>query len=106
MLLVAAILLAFFVLPRGWGIGAIALAALLEIVETFFWIRLSRRRRPVIGAEALVGATAAVVSPCRPTGQVRLHGELWGAHCAAGADAGDVVRVTALDGLTLVVERT
>jgi membrane protein implicated in regulation of membrane protease activity len=47
-----------------------------------------------------------VVVACRPSGQVRLHGELWEANCAAGADVGEAVRVTALDDLTLVVEPT
>ena len=105
MLLVGAILLAVFVLPPGWGIFAIAGAAVLEVAETFLWIRLSRRRRPQVGVEALIGATADVVSPCRPDGQVRVQGELWRARCAAGADTGERVRVTALEGLTLVVDR-
>jgi membrane-bound serine protease (ClpP class) len=35
---------------------------------------------------------------------VRLQGELWRARCAEGADAGEQVRVVALDGLTLLVE--
>jgi membrane-bound serine protease (ClpP class) len=52
----------------------------------------------------MVGETAEVVVPCRPSGQVRVHGELWEARCAAGADIGQDVRITALEGLTLVVE--
>jgi hypothetical protein len=47
---------------------------------------------------------AEVVVPCRPSGQVRVHGELWEARCAAGADIGEDVRITALEELTLVVE--
>jgi membrane protein implicated in regulation of membrane protease activity len=43
------------------------------------------------------------VTPCRPEGQVRVAGELWGAMCRAGADVGDVVRIERVDGLTLVV---
>jgi membrane protein implicated in regulation of membrane protease activity len=46
-----------------------------------------------------------VVTPCAPLGQVRLNGELWRASCPEGAEAGDEVRVVALDGLTLLVER-
>ena len=48
---------------------------------------------------------AEVASACRPRGQVRVHGELWEAICAEGADAGEIVRVTSVDGLKLVVER-
>lgn len=104
MALVAAIFLALFVLPSPWGIVAVGAAAVLEVAETAFWIRLSKRRRPQVGAEALIGAAADVVTTCRPLGHVRISGELWRARCEAGADPGDVVRVRALEGLTLLVE--
>jgi membrane-bound serine protease (ClpP class) len=57
-----------------------------------------------MGAETLIGATARVVSDCRPLGQVRLRGELWRARCEAGASAGDTIRIVDRDGLTLLVE--
>jgi membrane protein implicated in regulation of membrane protease activity len=105
MLLIAAVLFAVFVLPFGWGVAAVAGAAALEVVEVFFWIWLSKRYRIQVGAETLVGDRATVVTPCRPTGQVRVQGELWQARCREGADVGETVRVVELDGLTLVVER-
>jgi membrane protein implicated in regulation of membrane protease activity len=98
-----ALLLALFVLPQPWGLVAVAASIVIEVGEAWFWIWLSRRRRSVVGAEALVGASAVVVAPCRPEGQVRVAGELWGAICSAGADVGDVVRIERVDGLTLVV---
>ncbi|MDQ3876232.1 MAG: hypothetical protein M3322_11930 [Actinomycetota bacterium] len=103
MALVTAIVLAIFVLPAPWGIVAVAGGLVLEAGEAWFWWRLSRRRRPAVGVEALVGAQARVVSPCRPTGQVRVAGELWRAVCAEGADPGETVRVVAVDGLALIV---
>jgi membrane-bound serine protease (ClpP class) len=78
----------------------------IELGEAGFWIRLSRRRRPAIGAEALVGAEGLAVSACRPEGQVRVRGERWQAVCPEGADAGDRVVVEAVSGLTLQVRRT
>lgn len=105
MLLLGAILLAFFVLPDQWDLPVVLLAAVIEVGETGFWIWYSRRRRVQAGPETLIGATARVVAPCRPDGQVRIEGELWRAHCEEGADVGDEVRVLALDELTLVVER-
>lgn len=104
MAIVTAILLAVFVLPRHWGIAAVALGIVIEGAESWFWIRWSQRRRAAVGAEALVGATAKVVFECMPVGQVRVHGELWRARCEGGAAAGDEVRIVAVDGLTLVVE--
>jgi membrane-bound serine protease (ClpP class) len=104
MVLIAAILLAVFVLPFGWGVAAVAGAAALEVAEIFFWIWLSKRYSIQVGAETLVGARALVVTPCRPVGQVRVQGELWQARCPEGADPGETVRVVELEGLTLVVE--
>jgi membrane protein implicated in regulation of membrane protease activity len=105
MILLTAILLALYVLPDGWAVPVIAIAAVIEVAETFFWWWYSRRRKVQMGPETLVGATAVVSSACRPLGQVKLDGELWRARCEEGADAGENVRVTRLDGLTLVVER-
>ena len=54
--------------------------------------------------QTIVGKTAEVVVQCRPSGEVRVQGELWEARCAAGADIGEDVRITAVEELTLVVE--
>lgn len=105
MLLIGAILLALFVVPAPWGLVVVAIAAVIEVAETFFWLWLSRRRKVQMGPETIVGQTAEVVTPCAPLGQVRLGGELWRARCEEGAWAGESVRVLALEGLTLVVER-
>jgi membrane protein implicated in regulation of membrane protease activity len=40
---------------------------------------------------------------CRPVGQVFVAGELWRARCEEGADAGESVRVAAVNDLTLDV---
>jgi membrane-bound serine protease (ClpP class) len=94
------------VVPMPWAVVLVAAAAVVEVGESWLWIRWSQRRRAVIGAEALIGETATVVRACRPLGQVRLHGELWQARCEEGADESEDVRITGLEGLTLIVERT
>ena len=104
MFVVAAILLAIFVLPNPWGWAVIALAVLFEIVETSFWIRVLGRVPVRSGPEALIGRSARVVRACRPVGEVRVQGEVWRARCEVGADEGDRVLVRSRDGLTLVVE--
>ena len=105
MLLVGAILLAVFVLPSEWALPVVVAAAVVEVGETFFWLWLSRRGKVKMGPETIVGAVGEVVDPCTPLGRVRLEGELWQARCEEGAERGERVRVRALDGLTLVVER-
>jgi membrane-bound serine protease (ClpP class) len=104
LLFVAAVALAVFVVPQPWGLLLVAAAAVVELAESWFWIRLSRRWHIRAGAETLIGATAQVVSECRPLGQVRVQGERWRARCDAGAAVGETVRIVGRDGLTLLVD--
>ena len=98
------LLLAILVLDEPWSWVAVGLGATWEIAETGLLIWWSKRRRAVVGAEALVGRRAIVAADCMPDGQVRIAGELWQARCRGGAGAGDEVVVQEVDGLTLVVE--
>ena len=64
------------------------------------------RRRPVTGSEGMIGRFAVARSVLEPAGQVQVDGEIWSAVSEAGAiPAGEKVRVTAVDGLTLKVSR-
>jgi membrane protein implicated in regulation of membrane protease activity len=101
MALFIGILLALFVLDGPWEWAAVAGGGAIELGEAWFWWRWSHRRRSAVGAEALVGRTAEAAGD----GWVRVHGELWRAGGAAGLEPGELVRVLAVDGLTLVVER-
>jgi membrane protein implicated in regulation of membrane protease activity len=105
-ILILAIVVSALFLPWPWNLVVVLSGAILEVGEVVWGRRLARRWRPKTGAETMVGQTAVVVVPCRPNGQVRLHGELWEASCATGADVGEAVRITARQDLTLVVERT
>jgi membrane protein implicated in regulation of membrane protease activity len=103
-LLVGALLLAVFVLSPPWNYAAVVAAAVVETLEAWLFVRWTRRRRPTVGVEALVGRVAEVVEPLRPAGRVRLDGELWNAR-GDGIELGARVRVTGVDRLTLLVER-
>jgi membrane protein implicated in regulation of membrane protease activity len=103
-LIVAVVLL--LVLPWPWSLVGFVVSLVLFFGELLFWHRRVRGRRKEVGAQTLIGKAAAVVSTCRPDGQVRLSGEIWTARCDGGADPGETVTVVGRDGLTLVVERT
>lgn len=103
-MLLLAILLAVFVLEEPWSWIVLVAGVTLELAETGLFVWWSKRRRSVVGAEALVGRTAVVAVDCMPDGQVRVAGELWRATCRGGAAAGDEVVVTAVQGLELEVE--
>jgi membrane-bound serine protease (ClpP class) len=98
--LTVALLLAVFVLPRPWGLAVVAVGALVEVAESVFWVRWSRRGRVQVGVETLVGAEGET----RAGGYVFVNGELWRAQGAEELAAGSRVRVLAVEGLTLVVE--
>jgi membrane-bound serine protease (ClpP class) len=108
-LLLAILLVVFTSVAPPWSVVLLAVASVLEVFEIIFlrrWAgRLDRRTKRTTGVEALIGEAAEVVEPCRPEGTVHVRGELWQARCDAGADTGDVVRITSLNGLTLVVVR-
>ena len=104
MLLLVA-LLALLLLPGPWNLVGFVAGLIAFVIEMLIWNRTVRHRRPRTGATTLLGLRGAVIAPCRPVGQVRVSGEIWGARCDGGADEGDEVVVTAVDGLTLVVER-
>jgi membrane-bound serine protease (ClpP class) len=102
MVLIVFIVLSLFV-PWPWNLAVLAAGVIAEIGEIIWGRRLARRWRAKTGVQTMIGAAAEVVSPCRPAGQVRVRGELWGAICADGADVGDTVRIVAIDELTLTV---
>lgn len=88
--------------PLRWLV--IAAGAAVEVGEATFLLRWSRRARPTVGVEALVGRRAVAATPCAPDGQVRIDGEIWAARCAEGCGTGEPVTVTGVEGLTLTVQ--
>jgi membrane-bound serine protease (ClpP class) len=102
---IALALVVLHVVEGNWAIALLLATGALELSQTAFWLRYTQRRAATVGAEALVGLVVEVSEECRPYGRVRVHGELWNAHCAAGAARGERVRITGLDGLTLEVVR-
>jgi membrane protein implicated in regulation of membrane protease activity len=98
-------LLALFLLPHPWNEVAFAAAFGWEIATILFLLWYSQRGRAQVGSETLIGQSALVIGACFPTGHVKLGGETWIARCEAGATVGQEVRVRAVNGLTLTVER-
>jgi membrane-bound serine protease (ClpP class) len=61
------------------------------------------RARTVTGMEGLIGEVGVVRTRLTPRGQVFLRGELWTAEAEGEVEAGESVRVTGVDGLTVHV---
>jgi membrane-bound serine protease (ClpP class) len=82
------------------GIGFGAVTAFLAHIAV-----RAQRNKVVTGAEGLLGEIAMVQQPLSPRGQVLVRGELWQAESDTPAASGEMVRVRAVRGLTLLVER-
>ena len=64
----------------------------------------SRKNRVVTGSEGMIGEIGVARTPIAGNGKVFVHGELWNAIATAEIAAGSRVRVSAINGLHLVVE--
>lgn len=104
MLTIVALLLALFVIPAPWGWLLVVLAGTVDVLETAFLWWWSKRRRSVVGVDALVGSRAVVITALAPRGQVRLQGEIWEAESPVQVDPGREVVVRGVRGLALDVE--
>jgi membrane-bound serine protease (ClpP class) len=65
----------------------------------------AHRRRPVTGAEGLVGREAVAETDLRPDGWVLVRGERWRGVADAEVKSGDPVTIVGMDGLTLRVRK-
>jgi membrane-bound serine protease (ClpP class) len=64
----------------------------------------AQKKKPTTGKEGLVDEVGVCVTPLKPEGTVRVHGELWNARAQSGTlREGDQVRVVAVEDLTLIV---
>ena len=105
MIIIITLILALIFLPWPWDLVAIGVAAVFEIALAVFGIGYSRRRRAQVGVQTMVGTLGEALTTLAPRGQVKIDGEIWEARAEQGVRAGDTVRVTRVDGLTLEVEQ-
>jgi len=93
-------------LPTIGGTALVAGGFILWTVSRFVGLR---RRQPVSGGEHMLHQTVEAVDDFKPDhgqyrGHVRISGERWHAISQTPVGGNTLVRVTAMDGLTLVVE--
>jgi membrane-bound serine protease (ClpP class) len=94
---------------------AVSLSVILPVVGALsailiMLVRLgiaSQRRRPITGTAGMIGEPGRVIEAIGPgePGRVETHGEIWRARAADSIAEGAAVRVTAVDGLTVTVEK-
>jgi membrane-bound serine protease (ClpP class) len=88
----------------SWAVIGSVMAVSAVLSFTVFAMAAKAWRRPVVtGREAMIGAPARVLDWQGTEGRVRIHSEVWRARADQGFAPGDLVRVTARDGLVLLV---
>lgn len=93
----------------GYGIPT-PLIVVLAVISTLFVFLIVRmgvqaRGRPLVsGLGTLLGGPGEMLADCTGEGWARIHGEIWQVRSALPLTQGQRVRVTGIDGLTLVVE--
>ena len=75
---------------------------------TIFLMRLvilSHRKKSVTGEEGMVGEIGLALTDILEAGQVRVHGEIWQAHSPLPIRSGEKIKVLAVSGMKLEVEK-
>jgi membrane-bound serine protease (ClpP class) len=88
-------------LPTALSV-ALPLGAITVILLQFAIV--AKRRKAVTGEAGMIGLIGVAQTDLDPTGEIRVHGELWKARTSGRIPEGSRVRVREIEGLTLVVE--
>ncbi len=88
------------------GVGAVVLAFVIWLVYELRRVSSSESYVPTGSSELLIGQTALVTKSLNPEGEIYAAGEHWTAHTSdrTHINEGETVKITRIDGVTLVVE--
>jgi membrane-bound serine protease (ClpP class) len=118
---VACLIIGALILPKEpllfnpqWFKGFLLTIVGIAVASTTFFlfamgaVLKSRKKRPKVGAEELIGEiTKAETEISEEGGTVKIRGELWNARTIEGGEKikkGEKVKIVSLEGLTLIVE--
>jgi membrane-bound serine protease (ClpP class) len=93
----------------GMNIGLPVIAAVATVgglvIVAMAWLASRSLHRPVVtGVQTMVSKNAEVIEAFSGRGRVRCGGEIWNALSSSPVRAGQIVRITRIDGLTVWVE--
>jgi membrane-bound serine protease (ClpP class) len=98
---------------RDWGISGLSWSVIISavVITSLFFLFIiglglkAQRAKPITGLEGMIGKLGETITELNPTGRVRVHGEIWNAKTLTGIiQAGEKIKVTAVQNLTLQVE--
>jgi membrane-bound serine protease (ClpP class) len=110
--IVAMVLGAMILIKSPWPEARIHFSTALTVALplagiTIFLLTLAlaaKRQKVVTGRAGMIGLMGVAQTDLDPTGEIRVHGELWKARTSGRIPQGSRVRVREIEGLTLVVE--
>ena len=102
-----AIVSSFTEIPTWILVGLPVAKAFTSVVFYALFLRRVFQRPARDGAKGLVGRTARAGTPLRPTGQIKVDGEIWSARSADGSTIApyDEVEIVGVRGNTVLVTR-
>ena len=105
---VLAIIASFTGVPTWLLVGLPAAKLVASAGFYVLFVHRTLRRRGRLGAEDLVGRVGRAATPLRPTGQVKIDGELWSARSTDGSSIArhEEIEVVTIRGNTVLVSRS
>ena len=88
-----------------WTVGSICFSAALIMAFLTHRVLWAHRQPVTTGEEGLVGEVGEAVSDLAPEGRVFVHGEDWAARSPSPVSRGSRVKVVAVRGMMLDVEK-
>jgi len=86
-----------------YGLLIVIVGAILIFMGYIF---LPQLKKPVTGAEGMIGLTGRAIEPLNPNGTVRIEGELWSAESLDNKiEKGEKIVVEKANGLNLLVKK-
>jgi membrane-bound serine protease (ClpP class) len=89
---------------RGIIFAAAGTLGVFTLLVGYLVVR-AQRRKPSLGSEGLIGEVGEVRERLAPNGKIFIHGEFWNAVADQPVEVGEQVRIVAVQGLKLVVQR-
>jgi len=89
-----------------WKVAiTVALATAAFFVFAVSMAVKARLSQPSTGREGLVGEIGVAITPIKPEGDVKVHGEIWHAISSEAIKKGERIKIKSVNGLELVVEK-
>ena len=101
---IALILILYYHIDLEWRVYMLILLFLAGILAVKLYIFYPHFRKPLTGAEGMIGLSGKTLEVLNPYGQVKIRGEIWNAKSLEGVvNKGEKVEILDVEGLEVLV---